>query len=103
MTTSRVLSNYESLLSSVSRSFQTDITLAQIAQLVSMQMSDGANWHITSYETLGHGDMRLCDAMPTDRLWVAILDEASVRKSSELLSRVLNGDYIKDGEYKYDN
>lgn len=103
MTSSSVLTNYESLLNAVSKSFQTDVTLAQISQLVGMQMSDSAQWHITSYETTGHGDMRLCDVYRSERLWVAILDEPSVHKASELMTRVLNGDHIADGEYKYDN
>ena len=102
MTSSKVLSNYESFMSAASKSFQTDISLSQIAQLVSMQMSDGAEWHITSYESVGDGAFRECDAMSGMSLYVALLRPESVRKSAELMIRVLNGDHIGDDEYKYD-
>ena len=102
MTSSKVLSNYESFMSAASKSFQTDISLSQIAQLVSMQMSDGAEWHITSYESVGDGAFRECDAMSGMSLYVALLKPESVRKSAELMIRVLNGDHIGDDEYKYD-
>jgi len=102
VTSSKILSNYESLLTTVSKSIQTDVTTEQIAQLAAMQLGDSAEWHITSYETNGTGDMRLCDVMPNDRLWVAILDGGSVAKSASLLSRVLNGERINDTEYTYE-
>ena len=102
VTSSKVLSNYESFLNTLSKSFQTDITVSQITQLATMQSSDGANWHITSYETVASGDWALCDAMPSTKLWVAVLDVDSIAKSSGLMRRVLNGEYIQDGEYKYD-
>ncbi len=102
VTSSKVLTNYESFLNTLSKSFQTDITVSQIAQLATMQSSDGANWHITSYETVASGDWAYCDAMPSTKLWVASLDVNSIAKSAGLMRRVLNGEYIQDGEYKYD-
>ncbi len=102
ITTTAVLTKYQSLLEKASQNFQTDLTTAEIAALVAMQLSDGAEWHFSSYAACGVGTMDWCAAYSGSKLYVNNLHDWSVKKGAELLTRVLNGEYIKDGEYEYD-
>ncbi|MBQ6661164.1 MAG: LCP family protein [Lachnospiraceae bacterium] len=102
VTTSAVLSNYQSLLNEATKSIQTDLTLAQMVSLASSQLSNGGKWHVSSYATTGDGSYQYCAAYKGKKLWVALLHKKSVEKSATLINRVLRGDHIADGEYKYD-
>lgn len=101
VTTTAVLTNYQSLLDSVSNNFQTDVETDQIAALAAMQLSDSAEWHFTSYATSGEGATKMCASYSGGELWVSILNKDSVSTATELLSKVLNGEHIADGEYQY--
>lgn len=102
ITTTAVLTNYQSLLDAVSDNFQTDISTNQIAALAAMQLSDGAEWHFTSYASYGDGGTRICNSYRGGELWVCFLKKDSVNRATELITRVLNGEHIPDDEYKYE-
>ena len=102
VTTTAVLTNYQSLLDAVADNFQTDISTNQIAALAAMQLSDGAEWHFTSYASYGDGATKMCNSYRGGELWVCVLKKKSVERATELIRRVLNGDKIPDGEYQYE-
>lgn len=102
VTTTAVLTNYQSLLDAASDNFQTDISTNQLAALAAMQLSDGAEWHFTSYASYGDGSTRICNSYRGGELWVCFLKKDSVDKANELITRVLNGEHISDGEYNYE-
>lgn len=101
MTTS-ILTNYQSLLDQAAENFQTDLSTAEIAALVAMQLSDGATWHFSSYAACGVGTSAWCASYSGKPLYVNNLYDWSVEKGTELVTRVMNGEYIQDGEYTYD-
>lgn len=101
MTTS-VLMNYQSLLAEVKDNFQTNMTMNQIAELVSMQLGDNAEWHFTSYATSGTYVYDYCASYKASKLCVSILKEESVREAADLMVRVLNGEKIPEGTVDFE-
>lgn len=102
VTDTTILMNYQSLMATVSDNFQTDISTAQIAALVSMQLQDQAEWHFTSYATAGSYRNEYCASYSGSPLSVCILKEESVYGAAELMARVLNGEKIPDGEFEFE-
>ena len=102
VTTTAVLTNYQSLLDAAADNFQTDISTNQIAALAAMQLSDGAQWHFTSYAAYGSGATKLCNSYRGGELWVCLLNKESVDKAAGLMNRVLAGEHIDETEYKYE-
>ncbi len=103
VTDTSILMNYQSLMSTVSDNFQTDISTAQIAALVSMQLRDQAEWHFTSYATAGSYRNEYCASYSGSRLSVCILKEESVYTAADLMARVLNGEKIPDGIVEFES
>ena len=102
ITTTSVLTNYQSLLDKAADNFQTDLSTAEIAALVAMQLSDGAEWNFVSYAACGVGTSAWCASYTGKQLYVNNLYDWSVKKGSEMINRVLNGEIIDSSEYQYD-
>ncbi|MBO4695927.1 MAG: LCP family protein [Lachnospiraceae bacterium] len=102
ITTTAVLTNYQSLLDAASDNFQTDVSTNQLASLAAMQLSDGAEWYFTSYASYGDGATKMCNSYRGGELWVCLLKKDSVKRAAGLINRVLNGEHIPDDEYKYE-
>ncbi len=102
VTGTSVLMSYQSLMDTVADNFQTDISTAQIAALVAMQLGDQAEWHFTSYATTGYYRYEYCASYGGSPLSVCILNKDSVYGAAELMARVLNGEKISDGEYEFE-
>lgn len=101
-TSTSVLVNYQSLLAEIQDNFQTNMSMNQIADLVSMQLKDGAQWHFTSYATTGDYTYAYCASYRASKLCVSILRRDSVYKAADLMARVLNGEKIPDGEVTFE-
>ncbi len=91
------LTGYTSLMSSLSGSFETDMSYDVIASLVSDQLDDGSGWNIVSYTVTGTGDMQVPYSM-SQSVYVMIPDEATVQTAMELIEAVYNGEIISDPE-----
>ncbi len=89
MTSTTVLNKYQSLLNSLTNNLQTDISLSQIASLVSKQLGDGASWKVSSYATSGTGSMQYCASYRSTKLWVSLLHSSSVKEAASLLNKTL--------------
>lgn len=101
-TTTSFLMNYQSLLAEVKDNFQTNMTMNQIAELVSMQLNDNAEWHFTSYATSGNYVYDYCASYKASKLCVSVLKEESVYEAAELMVRVLNGEKIPEGSVDFE-
>ncbi len=101
-TTTSVLMNYQSLLAEIQDNFQTNMSMNQIADLVSMQLKDSAEWHFTSYAAAGTYQYEYCSSYRAKKLSVSILHEKSVWAATDLMIRVLNGEKIPDGEISFE-
>ena len=89
LSTASVLSNYQSLINSVTGCTQTDITLSQLVSLAKMQLSDEAKWSVNSYATSGDASYQYCYSYKGKKLWVSLLKQESINKASDLLKSTL--------------
>lgn len=83
-----MLINYSSVMNAISGSFETSMPEEQIAALVKMQLSDMAEWNITSYATTGTGKKAETYSMPGRSLSVVELSEASIDEAKLLIEGV---------------
>lgn len=83
MTSSAVITNASGILDSLSESFQTNMPESKIAELIQMQLSDGASWDI-SKQTAAQGESELTTTYSggSTPLYVMWPDDASVKTNS---------------------
>lgn len=85
---SSLLVNYASVMNAISGSFETSMPQEQIAALVKMQLSDMAQWTVSSYTTGGNGMYAQTYSMPGQDLYVIELDPAAVGEAKRLIQEV---------------
>lgn len=73
-----ILTGYMGLMDSLSGSFETNMSMNQIASVVKMQLADGASWDIKSQSVTGTTSSEVCYSTGWQRLSVMFSDEASV-------------------------
>ena len=95
---SSMLVNYASVMEAVSGSFETSMTQEQIASLVKMQLSDMAQWDVTSYTVDGHGTYAETFSMPGTELYVIEPNYATVETAKEMIRGIYEGENVNDGE-----
>ena len=91
-----LLTNYAEIMNSVSESFETNMTTAQIQALVKMQLSDMASWNIVSHAVVGTGDSAKTYSSPKLNHYVMIPDQNSVEEAKALIKKVENGEILSD-------
>ena len=91
-----LLTNYAEIMNSVSESFETNMTTAQIQALVKMQLSDMASWNIVSHSVVGTGDSAKTYSSPKLNHYVMIPDEDSVAEAKALIKKVEDGEILSD-------
>lgn len=85
---SSMLRNYGSVMNAVAGSVDTNMPENQIASLVKMQLSDMAEWNITSYTSTGTGRSAKTFSMPGRTLSVIVPDETSIEQAKVLINDV---------------
>lgn len=88
---SSLLANYSSVMAAISGSFETNMPEDQIASLVRMQLSDMAQWSVTSYTTGGTSMYAETFSMPGQELYVIEPDPASVEEAKRLIQGIYDG------------
>lgn len=88
---SSLLVNYTSVMDAIAGSFETNMPRSQIAALVRMQLSDMAQWNITSYTSSGQSMYAETFSMPGQDLYVIVPDEKSIAEAKEQINAVLSG------------
>lgn len=89
-----ILTNYASLMSSVSDFFTTNMSKEQIADLVKAQLDDTTGWNIVSYNVSGSGTSSTTYSMGSREVYIMIPDESTVETAKELLRQVYEGETI---------
>lgn len=99
MTSSSVITNASSILDSLSGSFQTNMPESKIAELINMQLSDGATWDIYK-QTAAQGESELTTTYSggSTPLYVMWPDDASVKTNSVRIDMI-----GQDTSYSGDN
>jgi LCP family protein required for cell wall assembly len=90
-----ILTNYMSLMNSLSSCFITDMPSNKIGDLVKMQLNDGAEWNIVSNSVLGYANMRPTYSGGSERLSVLDPDEEDLEAARELIRKCMNGETIR--------
>lgn len=85
---SSLLTNYNSVMNAVAGSFETNMPKDQISSLVKMQLSDMAQWNISSYTTAGQSQYAETYSMPGQQLYVIVLDENNIAEAERLINEV---------------
>lgn len=88
---SSLLVNYSSVMNAISGSFETNMPEDQIAALVKMQLSDMAQWNVTSYTTDGASMYAETFSMPGQELYVIELSQESVDEAKRLIQGIYDG------------
>ena len=73
-----ILTGYMGLMDSLSGSFETNMSMNQIASVVKMQLADGASWDIKSQSVTGTFGNEACYSTGWQRLSIMFPDEASI-------------------------
>lgn len=89
-----ILTNYMSLMNSLSSCFITDMPSNKIGDLVKMQLNDGADWNIVSNSVLGYANMRPTYSGGSERLSVLDPDEEDLEDARALIRKCMNGEKI---------
>ena len=89
------IANYNKILSAAETSVQTNMTSAEIQQLIQMQLKDMPSWDIENYQLTGT-DLYTTDAYMSrgTRTYVMEPDMESVSTGADLLNRMRNNETI---------
>ncbi len=91
-----ILSNYSSILDTVSPSVQTNMGSEKIIELVNMQLNNNAKWDIYLQTASGVGDEASCYAAGGEVLYVTRLSDESVKHNIENIKNIFDGkDFVK--------
>ena len=91
-----ILTNANSLISSVSDSLETNMTKDEMSELIRMQLNDGSAWNIVSVNAVGTGDTQACFSSGKQLLYVMQPDMESVSEISTKMNQVINGETVKE-------
>lgn len=79
-----ILTNYSSVLDSISGSFETNMTTNEITSLIKMQLNDFSSWEITQIQLEGTGTTMTGGAyMPGSNLYYMLPNEDSVNSCKQ--------------------
>lgn len=89
---STLINNYSNILDALDGTFDTSLTANDIQSFVRLQLDKNPHWKIHSYTlgTKGHDELYTY-SYPTEPLYVAYQDPASVAKGKQMIQEILNG------------
>ena len=93
--TRSILSDYKDILKNISESFQTNMSISTMKQLVKMQVSKGGKWDINSYSVKGNSGVRKTYSIPSMKEHVLIPEMKTVKKAKKYFKQNKFGKKIK--------
>lgn len=93
-----ILTGANGILSSVSGNVDTNMSQAQIQELIKSQLSDGAAWNIKSLAAEGTGDDQECYSSPGSILYVTQPNLDSINTIKQAIDAVEKGEILPDSE-----
>ena len=84
-----LLMNYNSVMTAVGDSFETNMPSDQLADLVRMQLSDMSGWSITTFTTSGHSSRGQTFSMPGHNLYIIHLHDESIEEAKRLINETM--------------
>lgn len=90
-----LLTNFTSIMESVSGSFETTIPYDLIAKVVHDQLDNGGEWNVVSMSADGYGDSRKPYSMSLNA-YVMVPDYSTVDAAIAKMQQVINGEIISE-------
>lgn len=90
LTSTALLTGYSDIMDAAADSMETNLTQAQIAELVQYQLEYGGSWTVETISADGTGGMTSVYSMPSSNLYVMYPDEDIVAEIKEKLKEVLS-------------
>lgn len=91
-----VLTHFSSLMDSISGLFETDITTAQMKQLINYQLNNAVSWNIQSSVLKGNSEKRFGGFfIPHTAIYYMIPDQASINLNANYIKAMESGKKIK--------
>ncbi len=94
-TNSSILTNYNSLLSSLNDSFVTNMPQKSITSLVKKQLDENNKWNITTYNLDGSNSREYTYSYKSNKLYVMIPNEDTIKNAKELIKKVASGEALE--------
>jgi LCP family protein required for cell wall assembly len=95
MTSPKIITNYNQILSGIEGSFETNMTSKEITSLIQMQIDDMASWDIQQTQLTGTGKKMYGGAlMPNNNLYYMIPNDESVATCKGYIEKMMNGETI---------
>ncbi len=95
MTSSKIITNYNDVLSAIEGSFETNLSASEISSLIKMQIDDMASWDIQQCQLSGSGKRMTGGAlMPNHRLYYMIPNEDSIKECKGYIEKLINNEKI---------
>ncbi|MCR4776484.1 MAG: LCP family protein [Saccharofermentans sp.] len=88
---SKVLMNYSGILNALSGMFKTSLPSSDIEKLVKMQLTDMAQWKITTYAVTGKNGSETTYSSPNYKAYVMWPDDRSVAEGASKIRKVMDG------------
>lgn len=93
-----LLTKYTKILDDLSDSFETNITIDEIASLVKLQINKMPSWNISKYSLNGSDALEYTYSFGNQKLYVMIPDENTIQKANSYIERIENGEKLSGGE-----
>ena len=90
-----ILNDYKDILKNISESFQTNMSISTMKELVKMQVSKGSSWNIKLYSVSGSNGVRTTYSIPSLSQHVLLPNNKTVKKAMELFKSNKIGKKIK--------
>ena len=90
LVSSKLLTNYASLLGSIEGNFTTNISISEITSLVKKQIKEMSNWTITKQVLTGSDSKELTYTFPHAYGYVMIPDEESLLNAKNKINEITN-------------
>lgn len=86
-----IITNYVSILDSLSDTFVTNMDQSKITELIKMQLNDMAKWNITSIALDGTNGFDYTYSYKNQKLYVMIPTESTITSAKEKIKEVIDG------------
>ena len=97
ITSPAIVTNYASIMDSMSNTFSTTMSNDEITSLIKYQLNNNPKWTMEQSMVDGTGDTLMCAELG-DAAYVMVPDQSTVTKATKKIKAVMNGQSSKDIE-----
>ena len=84
------LVNYNSVMDSLSDSFETSVPYDLISKIIRNQLSTGGSWSVSTYSVDGSGDSQVPYSM-SQKAYVMVPDQSTVDTAKQMIQDLYDG------------